>query len=80
MAAESRGPMSQPDPSDEQRRSIVDYWNAIAICENLGGISGSLLRETEVEVTELLETGDPRNVYGAMRITAAFEYQRRLNS
>lgn len=69
-----------PDSIPELRRGIVNYWNAIATCDNLGGVPGSLVRETEIKVTELLETGDPLNVVEAARVTAAFEYTRQMNS
>jgi hypothetical protein len=57
----------------EIRRGLVNYWNAVATCDELVGALGSLVRETEVRVTELLETGDPWDVYEASRLTARFE-------
>lgn len=64
----------------ELRSDLVTYWNAVAFCDDLGGILGSLVRETEVEVTELLESGDPCDVYEACRLTAEFEFTRRLHT
>jgi hypothetical protein len=62
----------------ELRSSLVDYWNRVATCDELGGVPGNLVRETEVIVTELLQSGDPWDVYEASRITAEFDYTRRL--
>jgi hypothetical protein len=64
----------------ELRSNLVLYWNAVATCDELGGALGSLVRETEVKVTELLESNAPWAVYEASRITAEFEYTRRLYS
>jgi hypothetical protein len=64
----------------ELRRNLVEYWNAVALCDELGGVLGSLVREVEVKVTELLESGDSWDVYEANRITAEFDYTRRLHS
>ena len=65
---------------NELRSTLVNYWNAVATCDELGGVPESLVRETEIKVTELLETGDPWDVYEASRITAEFEFTRCLNS
>jgi hypothetical protein len=59
---------------DEFRKRLVNYWNAVAICDELGGVPESLVRETEIRVTDLLLSGDPWDVYEASRITAEFEY------
>jgi len=64
----------------ELRSNLVEYWNAVATCDELGGVLGSLVRETEVKVTELLESSDPWDVYEAGRLTAVFEFTRRLRS
>lgn len=64
----------------ELRSNLVFYWNAVATCDELGGVLGSLVRETEVKVTELLETGNPWDVYEASRLTAKFDFTRRLCS
>jgi len=81
MTNELRRPIPLPDLNVELRRKrIIDYWNAIATCDDLGGNIGSLVRETEVKVTELLESGDVQDVLVADRITAAFEYVRQQNS
>lgn len=62
----------------ELRSNLVEYWNAVATCDELGGDLGGLVRETEVKVTELLQSGDPWDVYEASRLTADFEFTRRF--
>ena len=69
-----------PDKIAELREDLVIYWNAIVMCDDLVGVLGDLVRETEVRVTELLETGDPWDVYEASRETASFEITRQLHS
>lgn len=64
----------------ELRSNLVQYWNAVATCDELGGVPGSLVREKEVEVTELLQSSDPLAVYQASRLTAEFDVARRLYS
>jgi hypothetical protein len=64
----------------ELRSNLVEYWNAVATCDELRGVLGSLVRETEVKITELLATGDPWDVYEASRLTAKFDITRRLRS
>jgi hypothetical protein len=64
----------------ELRKRLVDYWNAVASCDELGGVLGSLVRETEIKVTELIATGDPWDVYEASRVTAEFDYVRSQSS
>ncbi len=80
MTPKKRRLIPLPDSIAELRRNVIDYWIAIAMCDNLGGVSGDLVRETEVRVTELLERGDNFAVYEASRITAEFECIRRLHS
>jgi len=64
----------------ECRKELVQYWNAINQCDDLGGVLGELVRETEIRVTELLESGRASDLLEAHRITAAFECQRQLLS
>jgi len=80
MAIENRRPTPLPASIAELRRNVIDYWNAIATCDDVGGALGSLVRETEIRVTELMNSGDPQDVYEASRLTAAFEYTRRMLS
>jgi hypothetical protein len=68
------------DSIAELRKFLIEYWNLVATHDELGGALGSLVRETEVKVAELLQTGDSWDVYEAHRLTAAFEYTRLTNS
>lgn len=72
-----RHPIPIPDSIAERRSNLIGYWNATATCDDLGGILGSLVRDTEVRVTELLSSGDPEDVEKADRLTAFFEISRR---
>jgi hypothetical protein len=76
MTIQNRRSVPLPNQIAALRSGIVEYWNAFATCDDGGGFLGSLVRETEVKVTELLETGDPCDVYEASRVTAAFEFTR----
>ena len=55
------------------RKGLVEYWNEIDGCDDLGEAPGDLAHETEARVTELLLTGQVCDVYDASRITAEFE-------
>lgn len=80
MAIIDRRLMPCPDADSKLRGVLVNYWNAIANCEEMGGLSGDLVRETEVRVTELLNTGNPFDLQLASRITARFECERARHS
>jgi hypothetical protein len=60
----------------EVRKNLVWYWNEAGQCPRLRGVLGELVRETEIKVTELLETGQTCDVQKADRLTAAFHYLR----
>jgi hypothetical protein len=64
----------------QHRKGLVDYRNAVNACDGLEGVLGSLVRETEIRVTDLLQSGEPCDVYEASRITAEFEYIRAQSS
>ena len=64
----------------EHRANLVIYWTAVASCDDLGGALGTLVHDTEVRVTELLQSGDERDVYEACKITAKFEYLRQIHT
>lgn len=66
--------------AEELRRSVIQYWTAIAQSDDLGGALGERVRETEVAVTELLQSGSLCDLYEAQRVTAQFEYERQLFS
>jgi hypothetical protein len=66
--------------AEDLRRKVINHWNAIAQSDDLGGPLGELVRETEVKVTELLQTGQICDIYVANRITAEFEYRRQALS
>ena len=62
------------------RSDLVQYWNEIDNCDDLGEVSWDLVCETRVQVTDLLVTGQVSDVNEASRITARFECIRRLRS
>lgn len=76
-----RGLLSLSDAEAlEVRENLVWYWNEAGQCQRLRGVVGELVRETEVKVTELLETGRVCDLQEAERLTAAFHYLRVLRS
>lgn len=79
MASHSLMPLSDADAL-RCRREVVNYWDAINQCDDLGGVPGELVRETEIRVTELLQSGLSSDLYEANLITARFECQRQLLS
>lgn len=80
MSTKDRRLIPLPDGIESIRRDLVEYWNRIAFIDALGGVAGSLVHETSAQVTELLETGDPADVYEASRLTAKFDVIRRNES
>jgi hypothetical protein len=72
-------PLSDADAL-KVRKDVIAYWNGIDKCDDLDGALSDLVREKEIAVTELLQTGQPSDVYEASRITAEFEYRRSLLS
>ena len=80
MTTIRRLPTPLPTSIAELRNGIVQYWNKIANRDDLGGVPGSLVRDAEIKVTELLETGEPPDIITAARVTAEFEYTRQLYS
>jgi hypothetical protein len=60
------------------RKGIIEYWNEVASCDDLGEVPGDLVHDREVKVAELLLTGQVSDVYEASRLTAEFECMRRL--
>lgn len=62
------------------RKDVINYWDAMAQLDDLGGTLGELVRETEVKVTELLQTGQAYDVYLAARLTAEFHCHRQASS
>ena len=62
-----------PDLLAIRRRNLVKYWDAIAICDRLGGVPGDLVRSAKVRVTELLQTARTSDLSLAERITAEFD-------
>jgi len=62
----------------ECRTELVEFWNALRLRDDLGGVPGELVRETEIKVTELMATGLASDLYEAHRLTARFAWQWRL--
>lgn len=61
----------------EVRSAIVGFWNVLRSCNDLSGTIRELLREMEIEVTDLLAAGSPSDVYRAWQITVRADYIRR---
>ena len=72
-------PLSDSD-AEATRSDLVSYWAAIAQSDDLIGVLGDLVHETEAKVTELLQLNTPYAVYEAHRLTVRFEYLRLMNS
>lgn len=58
------------------RNGLTDYWNGIDPNDDLTGVLRGRVRETEIRVTELLETGRDEDLLKACRLTAEFEWNR----
>lgn len=80
MNERNRFPSPHSVYSMELRTQLIEYWNAIATCDELSGALLSLVRDTEIRVTELLATCRDDDLNQAQRITAAFEYKRQQSS
>jgi hypothetical protein len=63
----------------ECRMELVEFWNAMNLRDDLGGVPGELVRETEIRVTELMASGLASDLYEAHRLTARFAFQWRLH-
>jgi len=76
----SRSLVPLPDVlADDLRKALIEYWNGIEV-GSLEGVLGGLGRETEIKVTELLQSGLACDVDEASRLTARFECSRRNGS
>jgi hypothetical protein len=64
-------PLSNKD-AEVVRKGLIDFWNAIDQCDDLRGVPWGSVRETEIRVTELLQSNQVPDVYEASRITAEF--------
>ena len=62
---------------DARRSRIVDYWNALSVCDDSGGTSWDVLDDIRTKVTELLSTGQPDDLTKAERLTGKAEFLRR---
>jgi len=62
------------------RKGLVEYWNGISSSDDLSGVLRGRVRETEVRVTELLESGSDEDLLEANRLTVAFEWDRTSGS
>jgi hypothetical protein len=65
-------PLSDSD-AEATRSRLIEYWTAIVQSEELTGVLGDLVHETQARVTELLSTNEICDVYEANIITARFD-------
>jgi uncharacterized membrane-anchored protein len=79
VLSHSLTPLSDAE-AEATRRDLIVYWKAIAQSDDLGGVPGDLVHEMEARVTELLQSNQVCDVYEAHRLTARFDYDRRLFS
>lgn len=70
-----RHPMPSPEDLEVWRQFLVTYWNGAAFSDDLVGVPGDLVRQTEIRVTELLQDGSSEAIYEACRLTVAFAYK-----
>lgn len=73
MVTKNCHPIPPPESLNLCRQHLVGYWNNVAFREDLVGVPGSLVRDTEIRITELLEDGSLEAIYQAMRLTVEFE-------
>lgn len=57
------------DPSEDEIRRIVEFWNQLRVCEELGATNWEVLEPIEREVTECLYWS-PYDVRKAESLTA----------